>query len=74
MRRDEITFLLSALVFAFGCVVLMFGAILHDRYSYGTSYNSAMHMHIPAGIVMLLGGALAILGAVGIVTAVLRRI
>jgi hypothetical protein len=73
MKAADIPFLLSAIGFTFGCLVMVFGAVLHNRYAYGASYNSALHVHIPPALVMIIGGAIAILGVVGMIGSVLRQ-
>jgi hypothetical protein len=73
MQRS-ILFLLSAIGFTVGCLILIFGADLHNRYTYGATYSDALHVSAPPGIVMLIGGVIAILGVIGMVRSLLQDV
>jgi hypothetical protein len=68
-----IPFLLSAIGFLFGCFIMVVGAEQYSNYAYGQTYNTAVHLHVSPGILILIGGIVAILGVVGMAGALLRR-
>ena len=63
----------STLLFFVGSIVTMFGFDLHSSYGYRQSYETALHWHIGAGLVILVGVVVAAAGLIGVVTALVSR-
>ena len=71
--EQEDSFFWSALGFTFGSMLLVFGAILHNTYRYGTNYNTALHVHLSGGFVMVAGITFAFLGLVGMISVIIAN-
>jgi hypothetical protein len=72
MDRD-LPVVVSALGFTFGCLILVFGAVLRDKYAYSASYNNALHVHASVSLIIIVGGVIAVLGLAGMVRSLVQR-
>jgi hypothetical protein len=66
-------FVFSALGVTGGFLIMFFGAALHDRYDYVDTYATATHITVSPGLVILIGGIIAILGFIGMIRALFFR-
>lgn len=62
----------SAIAMTVGFLIMIFAATLRN-YRSSTSYGNALHAHVPAGIIFIIGIVVAILGVFGIVLSLIRR-
>lgn len=72
MKKED-DLILSSLAFFFGSLVTLFGIDLHNTYAYHETYETALHWHFSAGLVILAGIVLAVVGLIGMVMAVVSR-
>lgn len=72
MKKED-NLILSSLVFFFGGLVTLFGIDLHNRYGYQEAYETALHWHFSAGLVILAGIVLVVVGLIGMITSVISR-
>lgn len=70
-KQDNLVW--SILLFFVGSVVTLFGLDLHSSYGYRQSYETALHWHIGAGLIVLVGVVVAVVGLVGVITALVSR-
>ena len=53
-----------------GGLILLFGLDLHNKYKFGDSYNNALHIHPAAGLFIIVGGVVTLLGLVSLIGAI----
>jgi hypothetical protein len=63
----------SSIVFFLGSLVTLFGIDLHSIYAYRQTYETATHLHLGAGLVILAGLTMIIVGLLGIITTLISR-
>jgi len=69
MKQDSSLFW-SALAFFGGSIITLFGFDLHNQYGYRQSYDTSLHFHLGAGIVILVGIVIATMGLLGMLAAI----
>jgi hypothetical protein len=62
----------SAMTMMVGFLIMIFAATLRN-YRSSTSYGTALHAHVPAGIIFIVGIVVALFGVFGIVLSLMRR-
>lgn len=72
MKRDD-SLMWSALGFMFGCLLLVYGAVLHNTYRYSVSYNTALHVHFSGFFIFVGGGIIAFLGLMGVIGVIFSK-
>jgi hypothetical protein len=73
MAKRENSLLWSAVAFMFGSVALVFGLDVHSRYKFGSSYDNALHVHFPSGLIIIVGAAIAVFGLIGMAQAIISK-
>jgi hypothetical protein len=72
MKPEDIV-LYSSLAVMCGSLIVIFGAVLHNQYSYHSSVSSVIHLHYSVLLIILVGVAIAAIGTLGLIYGALQR-